>query len=136
MSFNYQARQVRDPGHPPWLRLSALRACVRRYCTLTGGSYARVSADLGIDFPFERGREPPTDAFLRRTLDRVERERAWSLDRLRGFEKKRIRAKARGNRQLSSAERAALREFARDPFEDGPHPESTESSEQRARRPS
>ena len=111
MSFNYQARQVRDPGHPPWLRLSALRACVRRFCNLTGGSYARVSAHLGIDFPFEPGREPPTDEFLRRTLDQVERERSWSLERLRAFEKRRVRAKARGNRQLSSAERATLGEL-------------------------
>ena len=111
MSFNYQARQVRDPAHPPWLRLSALRACVRRFCTLTGGKYASVSAYLGIDFLFEPGREPPTDEFLRRTLDQVERERSVSLDRLRGFEKKRIRAKARGNRQLSTAERTALQEL-------------------------
>ena len=111
MSFNYQARQVRDPAHPIWLRLSALRACVRRYCSLTGGSYARVSAHLGVDFPVQPGREPPTDEFLRRTLDQVERERNWSLERLRAFEKKRVRAKAHGNRQLSTAERTALREM-------------------------
>lgn len=109
MSFNYQARQVRDPGHPPWLRLSALRACVRRYCTLTGGSYAHVGAHLGIDFPLEPGREPPTDEFLRRTLDRVERERGAVLERLRAFEQRRAGAKKRGNRQLSTAERTALR---------------------------
>lgn len=112
MSFAYQARRVRDPGHPRWLRLSSLRACVRSYCALTGGSYAHVSAHLGIDFLFEPGREPPDDAFLRRTLDQVERERNRSLDRLRAFEKKRALAKARGNRQLSTTERAALRELS------------------------
>lgn len=111
MSFNSSARQVRDPHHPPWLRLSSLRGCVRKFCTLTGGRYASVSAYLGIDFPFDPAREPPTDEFLRRTLDQVERERSVSLDRLRGFEKKRIRAKMRGNRQLSTAERTALREL-------------------------
>lgn len=112
MSFNYQARQVRDPNHPPWLRLSALRGCVRNFCTLTGARYASVSAYLGIDFLFEPGREPPSDEFLRRALEQVERERSVSLDRLRGFEKKRIRAKTRGNRQLSTAERTALREMS------------------------
>lgn len=112
MSFNYLARQVRDAGHPPWLRLSALRACVRRFCRLTGGSYARVSAYLGIEFPYEPGREPPDDAFLRRTLDQVERERSWFLERLRAFEQKRVHAKVHGNRQLSTAERTALRELS------------------------
>ncbi len=111
MSFSYQARRVRDPAHPIWRRLSSMRACVRSYCALTGGSYARVSAYLGLDFPFEPGREPPTDEFLRRALDQVERERSWSLERLRAFEKKRVRAKAHGNRQLSRAERTALHEM-------------------------
>jgi hypothetical protein len=111
MSFHYQARRVRDPGHPPWLRLSSLRACVRSYCALTGGSYAKVSAYLEIDLRYEPGRAPPADEFLRRTLDQVERERSWSLERLRAFEKKRVRAKSHGNRQLSTAERTALREM-------------------------
>lgn len=112
MSFNYQARRVRDAGHPPWLRLSSLRACVRSYCALTGGSYPSVSAYLGIDFLLEPGREPPDDAFLQRTLDQVERERRGALERLRAFEKMRVSAKERGNRQLSTAERTALRELS------------------------
>ena len=33
-----------------------------------------------IDFLFDPGREPPTDEFLRRTLDQVERERSVALD--------------------------------------------------------
>lgn len=112
MSFSYQARRVRDPAHPIWLRLSSLRACVRSYCALTGDSYARVSAHLELDFLHEPGREPPTDAFLRRTLDQVERERSASLQRLRAFQTGRVHAKARGNRQLSTAERTTLRELA------------------------
>jgi hypothetical protein len=111
MSFNYQARRVRDPGHPLWLRLSSLRACVRSYCTLSGANYAAVSADLGIDFLFEPGREPPADEFLRRTLDQVERERTPRLARLREFERARAIAKKRGNRQLSKTERAAMKEL-------------------------
>jgi hypothetical protein len=112
MSFSYQARRVRDPAHPVWLRLSSLRACVRSYCALTGGSYTRVSAHLELDFLYEPGRQPPSDEFLRRTLDQVERERNESLQRLRAFQTRRVRAKARGNRQLSAAERTVLRELA------------------------
>jgi hypothetical protein len=40
----------------------------------------------------------------------VERERGAVLERLRAFERKRAGAKKRGNRQLSTAERTALRE--------------------------
>lgn len=111
MSFNYHARRVRDPGHPPWRRLSSLRACVRSYCVLTGAGYANLSTYLGLDFPFDPERPPPADEFLRRVLDEVERERNRYLERLRVFERRRILAKARGNRQPSSAERTLLREM-------------------------
>jgi hypothetical protein len=111
MSFNYQARRVRDPGHPPWHRLSSLRACVRSYCVLTGAAYANLSTCLGVAFPYDPGRSPPTDAFLRRVLDEVERERNRYLERLRVFERKRSLTKAHGNRQLSTAERTLLREM-------------------------
>lgn len=108
MSFNYHARRVRDPDHPVWRRLSSLRACVRSYCRLTGESFDGTSAALGLEFSRNAPADPPTDAFLRRTLDRVERERNRYLDRLRAWERKRFRAKSLGNRQLSRAERAAL----------------------------
>jgi hypothetical protein len=111
MSFNYQARRVRDPAHPVWLRLSSLRACVRSYCRLTGVSYADLSAHLGIGFDSVPPREPPDDAFLRRTMDQVQRERNVALDRLRGWERLRVRAKMKGNRQLSGVERGALRDL-------------------------
>jgi hypothetical protein len=111
MSFNYQARRVRDPLHPPWHRLSSLRACVRSYCALTGAVYADLITCLGLDFPFDPQRAPPTDAFLRRVLDEVERERNRYLERLRVFERKRGLAKAHGNRHLSNAERTLLREM-------------------------
>jgi hypothetical protein len=111
MSFNYHARRVRDGGRPPWRRLSDLRACVSSYCWLTGAGYRRMLEYLQLDHSPEVPRDPPTDEFLRRTLDEVERERSRYLERLRGFERKRIRAKMRGNRQLSAAERAVLREM-------------------------
>ena len=111
MSFNHQARRVRDAGHPPWRRLSSLRACVRSYCRLTGAGYANLGAYLGLDFSYDPARPPPTDAFLRRVLDEVERERNAYLERLRVFERRRVRTKAHGNRQMSHAERTLLREM-------------------------
>lgn len=111
MSFGYHARRVRDPDRPPWRRLSSLRACVSSYCRLTGAGYRRMLAYLDLEHSEQIPRDPPSDEFLRRTLDQVERERARYLERLRAFERRRIRAKLRGNRQLSTAERTLLREM-------------------------
>lgn len=111
MSFNYHARRVRDPGREPWRRLSSLRACVRSYCRLTRASYARMLAFLDLEIPREPVRQPPSDEHMRRALDQMERARNRYLDRLRVLERRRACAKTRGNRQLSSADRAALREL-------------------------
>jgi hypothetical protein len=111
MSFNYHARRVRDGGRPPWRRLSALRACVSSYCWLTGRRYRAMLEYLHLDHSPQVPRDPPSDAFLRRRLDEVERERNLYLERLRVFERRRVRAKMQGNRQLSTAERTALREL-------------------------
>lgn len=111
MSFNYHARRVRDPDRPAWLRLSSMRACVRSYCRLTGASYARLLEYLQLDHSPDVPRDPPSYAFLQRKLDEVQRERNWFLDRLRAWERRRVRAKVRGGRQLSNAERAALTEM-------------------------
>jgi hypothetical protein len=111
MSFNYQARRVRDASYPDWRRLSSLRACLRSYCALSGASYANLCAYLEIDYWQEPRRLPPTPAFLRRTLDEIERERNRYLERLRVFERRRAFAKARGNRQMSNAERTTLKEL-------------------------
>lgn len=68
-------------------------------------------AYLGLEIPRDPGRPPPSDEFLRRALDQVERARNEYLERLRVFERRRIRAKEHGNRQLCNAERAALRDL-------------------------
>lgn len=111
MSFHYHARRVRDPGRGPWRRLSSLRACVRSYCRLTRTSYPRMLVCLGLEIPWDPRSQPPLDEHMRRALDQVERARNRYLDRLRVLERRRACAKRRGNRQLSSAERAALREL-------------------------
>lgn len=111
MSFNYHARRVRDPDRPPWRRLTSLRACVASYCWLTRARYRPMLASLGLEVPYQPQRQPPPAQELLRTLDQLERARNVYLDRLRAFERKRIRAKAHGNRHLSTAERALLDEL-------------------------
>jgi hypothetical protein len=111
MPFPRSARTVRDPALPVWLRLSALKGCVRSFAFLTGLSYNATLERLGLTWSPFIPREPPTDAFLRRTLDELERERNIHLHALRGLELKRVRAKLRGRRQLSRAERDARAEL-------------------------
>jgi hypothetical protein len=113
MSFASSARKVRDPALPLWKRYSALRGCVASFSFLTHRSYNGTLERLGLTWSIVRPAAPPTDAFLRGTLDMLERERNVYLTGLRGFEVRRVRAKMRGRRQLSRAERdglAALRE--------------------------
>lgn len=115
MSFASAARQVRDPGLSPWLRLNSLRGCVASFCWLTGLSYRATLDRLGLAWTPRPPADPPEEAFFRRTLDALERERNVYLAGLRGFELRRVRGKMRGNRQLSRAERdalSALRTFA------------------------
>jgi hypothetical protein len=115
MSFAIPARQVRDPNASIWNRLSSLRACVRSFCRLGGLPYAATVQTLRLDWTPSIPRQPPQDDFLRRTMDALERERNVLLDRRRGWEIRRARAKVRGGRQVSRAERhalAALRDHA------------------------
>jgi hypothetical protein len=111
MSFLSSARKVRDPNLPLWKRYSALRGCVASFSFLTKQSYNSLLERLGLTWSVLRPAPPPTDAFLRRTLDRLERERTLYLAGLRSFELRRVRAKMRGRRQLSRAERDALAEL-------------------------
>lgn len=111
MSFLSSARKVRDPDLPLWKRYSALRGCVVSFSFLTKQSYNGTLERLGLTWSVLRPADPPTDEFLRRTLDRLERERTLYLAGLRSFELRRVRAKMRGRRQLSRAERAALAEL-------------------------
>ncbi len=107
MSFPSAARQVRDPECSIWLRLSSLRGCVASFCWMTGLKYRATLVEMGIDPESVRG-TVPTEAFLLETLDALEAERARYMERLREFERTRIVAKAKGDRQLSNSERAAL----------------------------
>ena len=109
MSFTSQARRVRDPSTPPWLRLSSIRACVRSYCYLTQTPYDATLQHFGLAQTLHDRLPPPTEEVCRTALDALERARNNYLDRLRSVERNRIRAKMRGNRQLSKADRELLR---------------------------
>jgi hypothetical protein len=66
--------------------------------------------DQQFGFDRHRGSElpPPTDHQLLLVLATIESERNQHLTKRRAFERKRIRSKLRGNRQLSNVERAML----------------------------
>jgi len=115
MAFRAEAGKVRDGGRSVWLRLSSLRACIRRLCRATGQSYDHAVRRYGIDAPTPWP-APPTDALLLGVLADVEARRAAYLERRREFDAARHQAKRTGNRQLSSAERARLA-HVRDPVD-------------------
>lgn len=107
-SFYHSARKVRDPSRTPWRRLSSLRGCVSSFCWLTGAPYRDTLARLGLTWSTFEPRDPPTDDFLRQTLDRLEKARNAHHHALRAWETKRVRAKLAHHRHLSNPERAAL----------------------------
>jgi hypothetical protein len=111
MPFPRSARQARDPDTSVWLRMSALKGCVASFCGLTGLSFRATLERLGLTWTPVIPRDPPADAWLRRTLDALERERNIYLDALRALEHKRVRAKLRGARQLSRVDRAVRAEL-------------------------
>jgi hypothetical protein len=111
MSFAYHARRARDPARSPWLRMSSVKACASCFCRLTGQPFRATLERLGLTWTPAIPRDPPDDAYLRHTLDALERERNVYLARLRGWEARRIRAKLRGGRHLSRAERTVLAEL-------------------------
>jgi hypothetical protein len=111
MSFPYYARRARDPERHAWRRLSSLRACVSSFCWLTGLPYRATLERLGLTWTRAIPAPPPTDAFLRATLDDLERARNVYLDGLRSLERRRLLVKLRGGRQLSRAERGAFAEL-------------------------
>jgi hypothetical protein len=113
MPFPRSARQARDPDVSVWLRMSGLKGCVASFCGLTGLSFRATLERLGLTWTPVIPRDPPTDAFLRRTLDALERERNVYLHALRTLEHRRIRAKLKGRRQLSRVEREARAELRR-----------------------
>lgn|GEM_PF-2248634 len=125
MTFRAEADKVRDGGRSVWLRLSSLRACIRRLCRASGQSYEEAIRRYGIDAP-SPWPATPADALLQGVLADVEARRAAYLERRREFDAARRRSKRTGNRQLSSAERARLARI-RDPADSEAAPPTEDS---------
>jgi hypothetical protein len=110
MGFNQDARLVRDGRLPPWRRFAALRECVRSFCWCTGLHFQETMERFGVPMATRTPpRPPPDDDFLLGAINALEKERNVFLERQRAFARSRIRAKMRGNRQLSKAEREIVR---------------------------
>ena len=97
-SFNYYARKARDPKINVWARLSALNSCIMRYCDLTHQRFPAVRERLILPLGVGRAHQnkPPSEQQLWDVVAVLETERNIFLERLRAFDRRRIREKARG----------------------------------------
>lgn len=109
MGFNWYARKARRPEIPLHIRRCALRSCIRRLSLLTGERYTQAVARYDTRFNFNPRKS--TERELLAALAAVESERNQILERVRAFERRRIREKMRGNRNLSEAHRRAWSEL-------------------------
>jgi hypothetical protein len=124
--FNAQARRVRNIRLPIPVRVVAFHACIGSYCRLTRQKFQATRERFAVAYWITKT-PPPTvvglrlrhgrrefeqpDAqswFLIQAIDALQRERHAFLERLRRFERRRIREKFRGRRRASRAELDAL----------------------------
>lgn len=103
MGFNTLARQARSPDVPLLTRRRALRSCLLRLSRWTGEKYGEIQARYNTQFGFNDTDLPSADSLLR-AIAAVEVERNIYVERLRAFEKRRVKAKARGRRQMTKQE--------------------------------
>jgi hypothetical protein len=109
MSFNTFARKVLDPKFPFKSRRAAFGSCLVRFRRPKESfrhAYWRYSQRFGFDED-----TPDAGVRLNRAMNALNKERNLFLDRLRLFEKKRIKEKMRGRRTPSKAAIEALYTF-------------------------
>jgi hypothetical protein len=99
MSFNHYARKVRNPALPFPNRVIALATCIGNLCWLMGKRFDEAIEEFGFSPRVEL-----TEAKLLTVLNRVEATRNCFLERLRMFERKRIREKILGRRTPRKAD--------------------------------
>jgi hypothetical protein len=107
MSFNWFARKVRNRHKPQAQRFGALRSCLIRLNSLTQEGYHAIMQRYDAQFNFCYPQLPSNEQ-LAAALAQAERERNMILEHLRRFERRRIRQKMKGKRQLSRHERDCL----------------------------
>ena len=106
MSFNYYARKVRNPRLPFNVRCSSLGSCILRLGWLTKQKFLATRSrfvDDSIRLDEER---------LLAAMAAIEIDRNRFLERLRSFDRKRIREKMHGRRTPRPTEVAALYQTA------------------------
>lgn len=106
MSFNYYARKVRDPRLDMQIRRSALGSCILRLGWLTRQSFLATRRRYAAQF--NPRAIPPREEDLLDALAALEKARNRFLERLRAFERRRIREKLRGRRRPRSSDIDAL----------------------------
>jgi hypothetical protein len=87
MSFNHYARKVRDPNVSIWIRLSALRSCIRKLSSLTNESFSVAVERFNKRFDFNRSIKesseyPPVESHLLAALAEIETERNLLIEHI------------------------------------------------------
>jgi hypothetical protein len=94
MSFNYHARKVRNSALPIAHRYSALCSCLTQLSWLAKQPYGGLCSYFHLQV-----QEPMTEAQLLDRLTAIEVFRNRFLEKLRHFDRKRLRQKLQGRRQ-------------------------------------
>ena len=98
MSFNTFARKVRNPKLTINHRRSALMSCILRLAWLRRERYLIVQSRYAKKYNLGSP-NIPTEANLLDAIATIEVDRNIFLEKIRSFERKRIREKFRGRRQ-------------------------------------
>ena len=107
MSFNTYARKVRDPNRDIWMRWSNIYSCLG-YVAM-GQAFRNRHEELFGHWKIGPG-NPPTHEQLIAAINTIEAERSLQLEKLRVFERRRIREKMRGKRASASLPKSAAPE--------------------------
>lgn len=107
MSFNYHARKIRNSQLPLTKRRSRLSSCIMHLSWLTNRHFQEVRQSYVRNYSLDSP-EGPTESQLLAALDAIEVERNLYLEKLRAFERKRIREKMKGQRHLRKGDIKAL----------------------------
>lgn len=98
---------MRQPERSLAERRVDFKACLERYSQFCRQSYQTIYERFAREFGFDE-KVPDADERFLRAFVALEHERAQKLERLRVFDRQRSKAKARGRRTLSKAERENL----------------------------
>jgi hypothetical protein len=106
MSFNYHARKVRNSGIPIYHRRSALSSCIQNLQWLVKQRYCRLYSYFELNF-----HKSTDESQLLDRLTAIEVFRNRFLKKQQNFERKRIREKMKGRRQLRKKDVQSLYEI-------------------------